>query len=49
MQNSPTKKIKYSDFMKLSPEDRKLQSDFFKINKEGMIPVALCKKSEDLP
>ena len=46
--NNPTKRIKYTDFMKLTVEERKLQSDYFKKNKPNMVPLALSHKG-DLP
>jgi hypothetical protein len=49
MTNRPTNRMKYSDFLKLSPEDRFTQSEFFRNNKPNMIPVVIFTRNTALP
>lgn len=46
---NPTKRTKYSDFMKISAEERLAQSEYFRKKKPDMIPVILYTKAVDLP
>lgn len=47
--SNPTKRMKYSDFMKLSPEERLGQSEFFRKKYPAMIPVVVFSKTVDMP
>lgn len=47
--SNPTKRTKYSDFIKLSPEERLAQSEYFRKKNPAFVPVVVCSKSADLP
>ena len=47
--SNPTKRTKYSEFIKLSPEERLSQSEYFRKKNPAFVPVVVCSKSTDLP
>lgn len=44
-----SKRISYSDFMKLSQEERSAQADFFRKKYNCMVPAVIYTKTSDLP
>ncbi len=41
-----TKRTKYSDFVKMPPEERLTQSEYFRKNKAGTVPVAIFTRNK---
>lgn len=44
-----TKRTKYSDFIKLTPEERLTQSEYFRKNKPGFVPIVIFTRNNQLP
>jgi hypothetical protein len=44
-----SKKTKYSDFMKMTVEERLAQSSFFKKKKPDMVPTIIFSRNAQLP
>lgn len=48
--SNPTKRVKYSEFISMTPEDRLVQSEFFRKKYPNMVPTVVCaKSSKDMP
>ncbi len=41
-----TKRTKYADFVKMAPEERLTQSEYFRKNKPGSVPVAIYTRNK---
>jgi hypothetical protein len=41
-----TKRTKYSDFVKLAPEERLNQSEYFRKNKPGTVPTVIFTRNK---
>lgn len=47
--SNATKRVKYSEFLKMKPEDRLIQSEYFRKNKPGFVPVVVFTRNNQMP